>query len=103
MNDERFQIAGFTGEIDFTAREALRAKLAPLAEAQAAIVDLSAVTYMDSSALAELLYVQRTRNRSGRTAICVVPSAAVRRLFDAAGLDGILSVAATVDEAKASL
>jgi len=103
VNDERFQIAGFTGEIDFTAREEIRAKLAPLSDAEAAIVDLSAVTYMDSSALAEILYVQRGRDRSGRAGMRVVASPAVRRLFEAAGLNGLLPVDATLDEAKASL
>lgn len=103
MNDERFQIAGFTGEIDFTGRDDFRAKLAPLTEAQAAIVDLSGVTYMDSSALAEILYLQRTRHRLGRPPISIVVSPAVRRLFEVAGLQDVLSVAATVDEAKASL
>jgi anti-anti-sigma factor len=102
VNDERFQIAGFSGEIDFTTREELRTKLAPLSEAQAPIVDLSAVTYMDSSALAEILYVQRGRDRSGRTRVWVVASPAVRRLFEAAGLNDVLSVATTLDEAKAS-
>ena len=94
VNDERFQIAGFSGEIDFTTREELRTKLAPLSEAQAPIVDLSAVTYMDSSALG--------RDRSGRTRVWVVASPAVRRLFEAAGLNDVLSVATTLDEAKAS-
>ncbi|MGA7571101.1 MAG: STAS domain-containing protein [Candidatus Aquilonibacter sp.] len=102
MNDERFQIAGFSGEIDFTTRDELRSRLAPLSEARAPIVDLSAVTYMDSSALAEILYVQRRRDQSGRTRVWVVASPAVRRLFEAAGLVGVLSVAATLDEAKAS-
>jgi anti-sigma B factor antagonist len=103
VSDERFQIAGFTGEIDFTAREDLRAKLAPLTEAQAAIIDLSAVTYMDSSVLAELLYLQRSRHRLGRPAMWIVVSPAVRRLFEVAGLQDVLAVAGTIDEAKAAL
>jgi anti-sigma B factor antagonist len=102
VNDKQFQIAGFSGEIDFTSREELRHKLAPLSDARAAIVDLSAVTYIDSSALAEILYVQRGRDRAGRTRVWVVASPAVRRLFEAAGLSGVLSVATTLDEAKAS-
>ncbi|MGD0969277.1 MAG: STAS domain-containing protein [Candidatus Aquilonibacter sp.] len=103
MSDDRFQIAAFTGEIDFTGRDAFRGGLAPLADVDVPIVDLSAVTYMDSSAMAEILYLQRGRARNGRTAMWIVVSPPVRRLFEVAGLQSVLTLAGTVDEAKAQL
>lgn len=103
MSDDRFQIAAFTGEIDFTGRDAFRGGLAPLADVDVPIVDLSAVTYMDSSAMAEILYLQRGRARNGRTAMWIVVSPPVRRLFEVAGLQSVLALAGTVDEAKAQL
>jgi len=101
--EERFQVAAFTGEIDFTGRDAFRGELAPLAEVEVPIVDLSAVTYMDSSAMAEILYLHRGRTRKGRTAIWIVASPAVRRLFEVAGLQNLFPLVRTVDEAKAQL
>ncbi len=103
MNDERFRIAAFTGEIDFTGRDAFRGGLAPLTDVEAPIVDLSAVTYMDSSAMAEILYLQRGRARKGRAAMCLVVSPAVRRLIEVAGLQNVFPLATTVEEAKAQL
>jgi anti-sigma B factor antagonist len=103
VSDERFQIAAFTGEIEFTSREAFRGGLAPLTDVEAPIVDLSAVAYMDSSALAEILYLQRGRARKGRTAMWVVVSPPVRRLFEVAGLQNVFPLVASVDEAKAQL
>jgi anti-sigma B factor antagonist len=103
VSDDRFQIAAFTGEIDFTGRDAFRGGLAPLADVDVPIVDLSAVTYMDSSAMAEILYLQRGRARNGRTAMWIVVSPPVRRLFEVAGLQSVLTLAGTVDEAKAQL
>lgn len=103
MSDDRFQIAAFTGEIDFTGRDAFRGGLEPLADVDVPIVDLSAVTYMDSSAMAEILYLQRGRARNGLTAMWIVVSPPVRRLFEVAGLQHVLALAGTVDEAKAQL
>ncbi|HTV92386.1 MAG TPA: STAS domain-containing protein [Verrucomicrobiae bacterium] len=103
MSDDRFQVAAFTGEIDFTGRDAFRGELAPLADVEVPIVDLSAVTYMDSSAMAEILYLQRGRTRKGRAAMWIVVSPPVRRLFEVAGLQNVFPLVKTVDEAKAQL
>ena len=93
-------IAAFSGEIDFTMRDGLRAKLATLADAATAIVDLSHVSYMDSSAIAEIIFLQRDRIRRGRAAPAVVIGPGVTRLFEAAGLRGAIPLFASLDEAK---
>jgi anti-sigma B factor antagonist len=91
----------FSGEIDFTGRAGFRARLAALEEAGTAIVDLSDVTYMDSSAVAELLFLRRARAQQGLSAPRVVVGPRIRRLFEIAGLQGILPLFDSVDEARA--
>jgi len=99
--DDHFQVAEFDGEIDFTAWEDFRARLTPLAQADAAIVDLSKVTYMDSRALTEILFLQRSRSREGRSTLGVVLGPRVRRLFEIAGLADVLRLTNSLEEAKA--
>jgi len=103
VNEQQIAVASFAGEIDFTAREDFRSKLAVLADAEGAIVDLAAVTYMDSSALAEILLLQRARSHAGKPAMSVVVNERIRRFFEIAGLQNVLLLAATLDEAKALL
>jgi anti-anti-sigma factor len=103
VNEQQLAVASFAGEIDFTAREDFRSQLQVLADADGAIVDLTAVTYMDSSALAEILMLQRGRTRNARAAMCVVVNERIRRFFEIAGLQNVLLLANTLDEAKALL
>ncbi len=93
-------VVEFSGEIDFTARETFRAALGTLAEAEIAIVDLTEVSYMDSSALAEILFLHRSRSRTGRSAPRVVVGPKVSRLFDVAGLRSVVPSFSTLDDAK---
>lgn len=103
MKEQQIAVASFAGEVDFTAREDFRSKLAVLTDAQGAVIDLAAVTYMDSSALAEILLLQRGRSRTGKTATSVVVNERIRRLFEIAGLQNVLLLANSLDEAKALL
>lgn len=100
MNDSATTIAAFSGEIDFTARERFRVKLGELREAGTVIVDLTDVTYMDSSALAELLFLHRSRSRQGRSAPRVVVGPRITRLFEVAGMHGVVSAFTSVDQAR---
>jgi anti-anti-sigma factor len=93
-------IAAFSGEIDFTTREAFREQLAELRDAPFAIVDLSDVSYMDSSALAELLLLHRLRTRAGLGEPRVVVGPRISRLFDVAGLRSVVPSYGTLEEAK---
>jgi anti-anti-sigma factor len=93
-------VAAFSGEIDFTAREKFRTRLGELTDVDVAIVDLSNVTYMDSSALAEVLFLHRSRSRSGRSAPRLVIGPKISRLFDVAGMRGVVPSFSSIDEAK---
>jgi anti-anti-sigma factor len=103
VSNSDMTVAEFSGEIDFTARETFRSALNSLLEVPVAIVDLSGVSYMDSSALAEILFLHRARLRAGRSAPRIVVGPKVSRLFDVAGLRSVVPAFATVDDAKSGL
>jgi len=95
------KIAAFSGDIDFTSRERFRAQLAALDDSGLTIVDLTNVSYMDSTALAELILLHRKRTRAGKSAPRIVVGQKVARLFDVAGLQAVVELFATVAEAQA--
>ncbi len=99
MSTSGVAVAAFSGEIDFTARETFRTKLHALAEAETVIVDLSDVSYMDSTALAEILRLQRLRAGAARSAPRLVLGKKIARLFEVAGLRSVLPSFTTLDEA----
>jgi len=93
-------IASFSGEIDFTTRDRFRAQLAEIEAAETAIVDLSEVAYMDSSALAELLFLNRSRTRRGLSAPRVIIGPRLHRLYEAAGMENVMTAFTSLDEAR---
>lgn len=83
------------GEIDAYTAPALRDDLHRLVEEQHAhlvVVDLSSVTFLDSSALGALVgLLRRLRERDGQLRI-VQPGSAARRIFEHTGLDAVLDL-----------
>lgn len=98
--------AGFVvtlrGEIDAFTAPSLREDLRALVEergATAVVIDLGAVTFLDSSALGALVGVlRRLRERDGRLVV-VQPETAARRIFELTGLDAVLELHDDRDEA----
>ena len=64
-----------------------------------AIVDLTAVTFLDSGGLAALLGAHRKSVRMGGRLVVVNVDADIARTFAVTGLDDVLPIAATVDDA----
>jgi anti-sigma B factor antagonist len=62
------------------------------AGARAVTVDLGAVVFMDSTALAELVRAQRLLNGSGGSMCLARPSDAVRVILEVTGLASVFSV-----------
>jgi anti-anti-sigma factor len=94
-----------SGELDLTSTGDLRRRLeAALTQGRPRlVVDLSNVTHMDSSGLAELLSAhQRAAGLHGGLAL-VVSSPAIRRTLEIRGVDGLFTLAATRAEALAAL
>lgn len=83
-----------SGELDaFTAPE-LREKLIPLVEqsGHTVIVDLSEVTYMDSTGLGVFVGAIKAENKHQSEIILKNMTQRVRRLFDITGLDEIFNI-----------
>jgi stage II sporulation protein AA (anti-sigma F factor antagonist) len=94
-----------SGELDTRSVGGLRRRLeaALSGDRPSVVVDLSAVTHMDSSGLSELLSGhQRAAALHGGLAV-VVATPALRRTLEIRGVDGVLTIAATREEAFAAL
>jgi anti-anti-sigma factor len=82
------------GEIDAHTADVLRAQLLPDTDSGGddVRVDISAVTFIDSSGLRVLLEAHRALQQAGRRLVLVAPSRPVVRLFEVTGLTGALDV-----------
>jgi anti-sigma B factor antagonist len=81
------------GEIDAASTPQLITALDPLPGNDGDIViDLSEVSFIDSSGLRALIDAHQRAERSGRRVVMAQPSAVVRRLFDISGLVPYLHV-----------
>ena len=94
-----------SGEVDLYTAPRFKEDLVGLIETgvEAIVVDLSRVTFIDSTALGVIIGgVKRLRERDGRLAI-VAGSRPVVRILGITGLDQVLTVFDTRDEALAAL
>ena len=67
------------------------------------VVDLTAVTFMDSSGLRELLRARIECGRRGGRLILASPSAMIERLLDLTGTASMFEIVPTLEEAGARL
>ncbi len=83
----------FEGECDISCRERLRLELEPLYAESNLTLDLSGVTFIDSTVIGELIRLQKHRTGRGfaPTTVVVGPGP-VRRVFDIAQLGQIFLV-----------
>jgi anti-sigma B factor antagonist len=97
-----------TGELDLQASRALGQRLSEQVGAGVAaadvILDLSAVSFIDSSALGVIVQADQRLGRQGRGLAVVAPEgSAAAELVEITHVDRSLRVAATKDEAIAKL
>lgn len=92
------------GDLDLDAAPKLKWELTELAEQghRKLIVDVSGVTFMDSTGLGVLVGVRRRLHGEGVVAIAC-PSAAIVNLFEVTGLDRTFDLCPTVSAAHARL
>ena len=83
------------GAYDISSSERLRRSLAPAERAEAAVIDLSGVTYAGTTLLNGLLHLRkRMQTRGHRGAIRLVGSSAnIRRILTITHLDRVFDVA----------
>jgi anti-anti-sigma factor len=89
-----------SGEYDLSCKEELRAQFDALHDKSEVALDLSEVTYLDSSVLSELVRLHDARKERGYPKeILVIPSGSVvERLFDVVGMAPLFKVVPSVSE-----
>jgi anti-sigma B factor antagonist len=98
-------VVSISGEIDLAAAPAVRACLheAIGAGASRLVIDLSAVSFLDSSALAAILAARMRLADAGHMAVVVSPGSYVRLVLEIAGMPACLDLFDTRDAAIAHL
>jgi anti-sigma B factor antagonist len=81
-------VLAVTGEIDLSSAARFARELATLLddESNTVRVDMSAVTFIDSSGVRELLAAQREADATGTRLVLANPSAACRRVLEISGV-----------------
>lgn len=100
--DARTSVVSIEGDLDLSTAPQLKWMLVDSLEAGQVqlVVDLSATTFMDSTALGVLIGVNRGLDVGSRLAI-VCPQSKVLKIFELSGMDGAFAVFDTLDEALA--
>jgi anti-anti-sigma factor len=94
-----YVILTLTGDYDVSQRSTLRAELAAVEDSDGLIVDLSGVTFIDSSCVGELVSMHGARVAAGHPPLTVVQDDfIVKRLFELLGLNLVFHVVDTLDE-----
>lgn len=82
-----------SGELDIAVQEELRAQLdAAAAQSNTVEIDLSGVSYADSTALGIFIALRNTLRERGGDIRLVAPSDRVRKLLSYAGLDRVFEI-----------
>jgi anti-sigma B factor antagonist len=100
--DSDTSVVAVNGELDLASAPRLKWTLIDVLDAgrRQLVVDLSLVTFMDSTALGVLIGINRSLDAGARLAIvCTQPN--VLKIFEFSGLDGALAIFSTLDEALA--
>ncbi len=97
------EMLAMEGDLDFHSSPEVRAALSKLAEKQTKkiLIDLSKVSYIDSSGLATFVELFQKLKRYGGKLILFNLNAAVRSVFEIAKLDSIFHLAGSETDALA--
>jgi anti-sigma B factor antagonist len=107
LTEETFDPSGLVltviGELDIATAPTLRDRLDTAIEGGTSrlVIDLSAVSFLDSVALATIVHTKQRLAEDGRLAIAVDPSSYVMLVFESGGLSQVLDLFETRDQAIA--
>lgn len=103
--DDSVDLVAISGELDISNSAELRRRVEAAFEGgrKCLVLDLGGLTYMDSSGLAALIYAHQLAAARGGGMAVVVASPSVRRTLEVRGLDGLLTIAASREEAMAAV
>ena len=96
-------VVAATGEVDVFTAPGLDTEITALLEQGTSrlVVDLSGVSFLDSTGLGVLVKGLKTARDAGGSMQLVVTSDRIRKIFDITGLDASLPLYDTVDDALA--
>lgn len=95
-------VVTLAGEIDLQHSPAVRRQLMDLMfDQRDVLVEMAAVSYIDSSGIASLVEAYQTARKNGTRFVLVAVSAPALRVLQLARLDKVFSLADTVDAALA--
>jgi anti-sigma B factor antagonist len=103
--EETFDASGLvvavTGDLDLATAPAFRAHLEAAIEAgkHRLVIDLCAISFLDSVALAAIVHAKQRLPEDGRMALAVDPSSYVMLVFESTGLTKVLDLVETRDQA----
>lgn len=102
--EQRTRVIAVSGDLDMAAAPAFEKRLLDsVSGEEPVILDLSDVTYMDSTAIGALIAVRRQANMTrGRFALVCQPGD-IRRMIEYTGLDAAFDVAETREQAMGLL
>ena len=92
-----------SGELDAYAAPDLAAAFAALTGSRSVVADLTRATFLDSTALGEIVRAARAREELGAGLRIVLPEGPARRIFEMTQLDRALPVAETLTAAIGEL
>ena len=104
IQDGEYTVVAVAGELDVYTAPVLEESLGDLVEAGSTklVVDLTEVTFMDSTGLGLLIKALKWTRESGGSLQIVANTDKVRKVFRVTGLDGVLSLHETRAEATGS-
>ncbi|MCW2813691.1 MAG: anti-sigma factor antagonist [Nocardioides sp.] len=96
-------VVSASGEVEIASAPVLRAHFSSLSQEDASgcvVLDLSHVPFIDSSGLGAIINVHKTlRTAGGQGLTLVVSDQSVRRMLEITGIDRVLAVHDTLDQA----
>jgi anti-sigma B factor antagonist len=101
LDDGRILVT-ITGELDIATVPLVRERLTALVETGTAriVADLRGVSFMDSTGLAAFIHAKlRQGDDAGGITLVLAQDSYARLIFEVAGLDGVLDVVETLDDA----
>jgi anti-sigma B factor antagonist len=103
--DGRTHVIEIEGQIDLHAAPSMQERLDAVLEqgTTQVIVDISSVSYIDSTGLTVLVGALKRLRRSGGALSIVVTDYDIERMFESTGLDGMFSLYRSRDEALEDL
>ena len=105
VTEDTFDAAGLVvavrGELDIATVPALRDRLTASIDAGKLrlVIDLSAVSFVDSVALATIVHAKQRLPAGAKMALVIDPSSYVMLVFQSAGLGTVIDLVGTRDEA----